>query len=64
MSLNLAPGTIVLNQDPDHPMYGEIVEPPEGELTWANHFYVKWPSGLITLEDAKDLTLTAQIVLR
>lgn len=61
MKVVLAPGTQVLNQDPENPLIGEIVAPPDGHLEWDDMYYVKWASGLVTEEQATDLTLTAQL---
>lgn len=61
MKAVLAPGTRVLNQDPEHPLIGEIVAPPEGKLEWAGMYYVKWASGLVTEEQAEDLILTGNL---
>ena len=54
----LGNGTIVLNQDFDNPMSGEIID------SAGNDYLVRWSNGLESWEEPADLTLTAKIVLR
>lgn len=61
--IRLGPGTIVLNQNPDHPMSGEVLEPGEDHRAAVDDglILVRWANGIVELESPADLTLTAAL---
>ncbi len=61
MKTTITPGTIVLNQYPNNPLSGEVIEPPDKEQELDGLLWVRWANGIIELESPADLTLTAQI---
>lgn len=64
--LKIAPGTQVLNQSIEHPMSGEVIPTPEGEVDMTDHVWVQWcdrsvgNDGVIQ-EYLADLTLTGKV---
>ena len=70
MRVQIAPGTIVLNEDPEHPLVGEILDPSAVSPPFSmdpnairSGFLVRWSNGETEWEDAQDLVLTADIRL-
>ena len=62
--LKVAAGSIVINQDLDHPMAGEVIDCPEGQKEYDEFIWVKWGNGLICQEDRQDVTLTACLYVK
>lgn len=63
--LNIGPGTVVLNQNYEHPMSGFVILCPENETDMEDHVWVQWCDRSVddgvSQEYIDDLTLTGRI---
>jgi len=57
------PGSIVLSQNPDHPMSGEVIATPEGHVDPDGWIWVRWSNHLECAEYPSDVILTGQLNL-